>query len=175
MTRRRSDDGLRAVIRERLPGVHWTSIENGLTDPGIPDLEGHVPGKLLRGILERGAEGKLLRDILPVIPRSKIRSGVQIWIECKATIDGRKPNFETAQPGWLDRRARCGGVVWVACRRQTRAGGDDLLLWPGGVVIALIEGGTKKVPPTASWSGGPGRWDWDEVVLVLCCLQDRAQ
>jgi hypothetical protein len=139
----KSDDGLRSLIQSHLPLVHWSAIETGATARGVPDLEGHVPGHLAGG------------------------QGVQLWIECKATRDGRTPKFTPAQPGWLMRRSRAGGICWVACRRRTRSGGDDLLLWPGALVTELIDAGIAGCPPVASWAGGPGQWAWDEFLAVV--------
>lgn len=38
------DGGLRPLFRKHLPGVHWVSIESGLTESGIPDANGCVEG-----------------------------------------------------------------------------------------------------------------------------------
>jgi hypothetical protein len=40
----RPDGGLRALIRRKLPSVHWTSIESAFTEGGIPDLHGCYDG-----------------------------------------------------------------------------------------------------------------------------------
>jgi len=44
MIRRRPDDGLRALFRKHLSQVHWVSVETGLTESGVPDLEGCYKG-----------------------------------------------------------------------------------------------------------------------------------
>jgi hypothetical protein len=39
-----SDDGLRALLRKNLRGVHWTTIETGAAQRGVPDLHGCCDG-----------------------------------------------------------------------------------------------------------------------------------
>jgi hypothetical protein len=39
------DGGLRKLFRHHLPSVHWTTIESGFTEAGIPDLTGCIGGQ----------------------------------------------------------------------------------------------------------------------------------
>lgn len=45
--KRRPDGGLRAKLRALLPMVHWTTIESGFTEHGIPDLCGTHRGRVV--------------------------------------------------------------------------------------------------------------------------------
>lgn len=38
------DGGLRPLFRKKLPEIHWTALESGLTAPGIPDANGCFGG-----------------------------------------------------------------------------------------------------------------------------------
>jgi Holliday junction resolvase len=40
-----TDGGLRKMFRKRLPGVHWTTIETGIVERGVPDMHGTWKGK----------------------------------------------------------------------------------------------------------------------------------
>jgi hypothetical protein len=40
-----TDGRLRKTFRSRLPQVHWTTIETGITSPGVPDMHGTWHGK----------------------------------------------------------------------------------------------------------------------------------
>lgn len=39
-----TDGGLRKIFRSRLPMVHWTSVETGLVQQGVPDMHGTWKG-----------------------------------------------------------------------------------------------------------------------------------
>lgn len=39
-----TDGGLRKIFRSRLPMVHWTSIETGIVERGVPDMHGTWKG-----------------------------------------------------------------------------------------------------------------------------------
>ena len=54
--KRTKDGGLRRLFRKHLPEVHWTTVETGLAESGVPDLHGMFFGcgfwiecKLARG------------------------------------------------------------------------------------------------------------------------------
>lgn len=138
--RGRADDGLRAILRQRLPRAQWTTIETGAVAQGVPDCEYCFPGS----------------------PAG--------WVECKST-SAWALRFQPAQAGWLLRRARLGGVCWVAARRRGSAGGadyDELWVAHGRLVRRLVDGGLRAVQGDAwRWQGGPSAWDWAEVEAVL--------
>src|SRR4051812_1390886 len=104
------DGGLRKLFREHVPG-DWTSIESGSTSGGIPDSNFCIP-VARRGYL-----------------------AVEGWIEFKQT-KGHAVTLAPAQVGWISRRVRNGGRVWIAVRQQAPAGPrrearDALWLIPG--------------------------------------------
>jgi len=137
----KTDGGLRPIFREHLPGVHWTTIETAFTEPGVPDLNGCY-------------------------------RGVEFWIENKAT-SGWVVSLRTEQIGWLLRRTRVGGRAYIAIRRHCDAGprrpaADELWLYEGSQAALLATGGMKAVLPLRVWEGGPSRWDWPDIVEMLC-------
>lgn len=103
--------------------------------------------------------------------------GVEGWIEmkgCEASHVGLRPE----QTGWISRRVRNGGRVFIAVR-QRHAGGprkgdpiDRLWLIPGRDVETLHRQGLEWAAATSDagplvWHGGPARWDWDAVATCL--------
>lgn len=105
-------------------------------------------------------------------------SGREGWIEMKQT-DGWAVTLRPEQVGWLCRRARAGGRVFVAVRRWHDGGPrrgpavDDLWLLRGKYAPDLKTGGltwAREHCPSAVigvWSGGPARWDWLAVLRAL--------
>lgn len=134
---RQSDGGLRPMLRQRLPRIHWTTVESGAIAPGTPDVNG-------------------------------CRLGIEFWIECKWTA-GWAVTLRPEQVGWLTRRARAGGRVYVLVRRKPPRGGEDQLWLLPGAEAALLkaEGLRGSVEPLGLWSGGPARWDWAELEALL--------
>lgn len=101
--------------------------------------------------------------------------GVEGWIEYKQTT-GHVVTLRPEQTGWLTRRARNGGRVFVAIRQQApagprRAARDALWLVPGRLAVqARSEGlrGLAGAPGVRTWHGGPGAgWDWQAVAAAL--------
>jgi hypothetical protein len=136
----RADGGLRAIIRSHLGHLgQWVSIETGLTEQGVPDLN--------CGILRQQRE---------------------IWIECKRTL-AWAVKFRPEQVGWLFTRWRCGGNVFVFTRRMVnREGGiDELYVTDGMHARELSDGGLQAVPHLMVCAGGPGQWHWIKVEHVL--------
>lgn len=138
------DDGLRALLRGRLPHVgQWVTIETGLVEQGVPDSN--------------------------VIARL---SGRETWIECKAT-DAWAVTLRPAQIGWIFTRARYGGNVIIAVRRRSRkprkrvAPYDELRVVDGQYVRELSTEGLRGVPQMLVTGGGPGRWDWKKLEEIL--------
>jgi hypothetical protein len=91
--------------------------------------------------------------------------GAQGWIECKRTAAWAL-SFQPLQPGWIDRRARVGGRVYVATRRL-RPDCDELWLHAGADVLLLVRGGLRAAPALGVWGGGPAGWAWGEVAAAL--------
>lgn len=85
--------------------------------------------------------------------------GTEFWIEFKKT-DGWKIGLRPEQIGWITRRARFGGKVFIAVRRKE----DELwLLGPEAALGNSLKGLSYK--PIGE--GGPRRWDWGAVKSVL--------
>jgi len=97
--------------------------------------------------------------------------GVEGWIEFKKMSGWRVP-LRPDQIGWIMRRSRHGGRVFIAARRVSVAGPlkgsatDELWLLRGRYAIELRTLGVRDCPSDAivgRWMGGPAAWDWDEV------------
>lgn len=86
--------------------------------------------------------------------------GVSGWVEFKR-VNGFKITFEPLQPGWIFKRARLGGRVFVAVRRKV----DELHIIPGTEIVALTETGLKGRQPLTA--GGLRSWDWKKVEQTL--------
>jgi len=131
------DGGLRRLFRARLPG-DWSSVETGMSEPGVPDSNFCIGG------VEGWVEYKLV-------------SGWAI----------RRTRTLPAQVGWHLRRARNGGRTFVAVRRAPSSA-DELWLFPGAQFRLLAAGGLRGGADVLYRGiGGPARWDWREVKKVL--------
>jgi len=91
--------------------------------------------------------------------------GREGWIEFKFTSGWTVP-LRPAQIGWLLRRARAGGRVWVAVRQQRKAE-DVLWLAPGSLAAGLRESGLRGNGAIHHWGGGPSSWPWDKIKRLL--------
>lgn len=158
-TRGKPDDGLRRLFKTELEMLqfHMQSVETGGTGQGIPDTNFCASPN----VNARGPRGT---------------SGIEGWIEYKAT-DGHAVTLRPEQIGWIERRVRCGGRVFIAVRRR-HAGGvrlgtpvDELHLLPGHVARAARLGGLRDPEVLSArlglWHGGPARWEWREVADAL--------
>lgn len=102
--------------------------------------------------------------------------GVEVWVEFKLTHT-RKIDFRPEQPGWIHRRYRAGGRVWIAIRLVHEGGPrlgppvDDLILIYGGHVLDLAREGVSDMLISGRWRGGPRRWDWQAVGALLVGAQ----
>lgn len=107
--------------------------------------------------------------------------GVDGWIEFKKA-DGFRTKVRPEQVGWIERRLRHGGRVFIAVRQER----DDTLWLFGGLAARhLLAGRLDQVPRTADqasgnrtgtifqayWPGGPRAWDWGQIGRVLGSLQ----
>lgn len=143
------DGGLRALFREHVPHFDWCSIESGLTTQGIPDSNFCAPGTCGH-------------------------DSVEGWIEYKQT-GGHAVTLRPEQVGWIARRVRYGGRVYVAVRQQApegprREARDSLWLFGGRWVREAREFGLRgawAADAARVWHGGPARWDWQAVAAYL--------
>jgi len=96
--------------------------------------------------------------------------GTEGWIENKR-CEASACEVQPSQVGWIERRIRNGGRVFIAVRRLAKAGKrrearDDLILLRGAAIRDLATSGLVGVPKRF-WifenSGGPAQWDWDQV------------
>ncbi len=100
------------------------------------------------------------------------RSGVEGWVEHKQTA-GWVCSLRPEQVGWIMRRVRNGGRVWVAVRRRApegprRASADELWVVHGRYAVEAKAGGLRAVEPHAQvWHNGPGAWDWRAIGKLL--------
>lgn len=99
--------------------------------------------------------------------------GADFWIEYKAT-DAWAVGLEPLQVGWISRRMRAGGRVFIAVRRRHDGGPllggptDELWVYEGwDAAVLKAEGLRSAAAPILQMDGGPGRWDWDRVRDVL--------
>jgi hypothetical protein len=98
-------------------------------------------------------------------------NGVEGFIEHKRTMGWTVP-LRPAQVGWILRRTRAGGRVFIAVRRMSvsRRPADELWLIHGWAAKEAKAGGLKKLPRLSligCWEGGPGAWPWDRVAAAL--------
>lgn len=91
--------------------------------------------------------------------------GTEGWIELKDVKRGWKPIFQAEQIGWMERRVRNGGKVFVAVR--VRIDRDALYIFPGGKSRILRDGGIRATSPNLVSYGGPAYWDWEAVRKLL--------
>lgn len=88
-------------------------------------------------------------------------NGREGWIEAKST-SGWAVGLRPEQCGWILRRCRHGGKVWIAVRRKD----DELWLVPGDRAAQLKAEGLKDLV-SEHWKNGPSRWDWDRIAYLL--------
>ena len=95
--------------------------------------------------------------------------GREGWVEMKAT-KAWAVRVRPAQVGWIERRLRHGGRVFVAVRRQHASRSDELWFFQGGAIRQLKDGGLRAVDPVhdvGHWGGGPTAWDWAAVLGAM--------
>lgn len=98
--------------------------------------------------------------------------GCEGWVECKWT-PALAVKFRPEQVGWLSRRARAGGRVFVAVRRHCEAGPrrvarDELWLFRGADAALVRDGGLEGLArPLGVWCHGASCWGWPEVEGLL--------
>ena len=142
------DGGLRKIFHGKLRGIHWQAIETGGTGRGIPDSNYCAPRP----------DG----------------NGTEGWVEFKST-EGWAVDLSPDQIGWILRRIRMGGTVWIAVRRKHTGGPrkgdpvDELWILPGRLAKEAKELGLRGIKEDCAVlsSGGQSAWDWDEIRRVL--------
>jgi len=99
-------------------------------------------------------------------------SGVDGWIEYKATAD-YSVGLEPEQVGWISRRMRAGGRVFIATRRRHDGGPrlgdpvDELWIHEGWDAATLKASGLSSCPPVLYEENGPSSWNWSLIESVL--------
>ena len=92
--------------------------------------------------------------------------GLEGWVEGKMSRGWKVP-LRPAQIGWMARRSRRGGRCSILVRR-INGGMDMCYLVPGARAEELshcdlsLKGFSCPV-----WTGGPPRWDWEEIRRLL--------
>lgn len=133
-----NDGGLRSEFRKRIPDFHWQAVETGGTGKGIPDNNYCA------------------------------RPGIEGWIEFKKSDAWIIQSLKPEQVGWIDKRTRFGGRVWIGVRKFHDGGPrrgpaiDELWMIHGARVLELQEHGLRHDYGRVL-SGGPARWDWGYV------------
>lgn len=108
------------------------------------------------------------------VPDSNFCLGVEGWIEFKWTDTYLVP-LRPEQIGWLTRRARSGGRVFVGVRRRHEGGPrkgesvDELWMLKGAFAdIIRVEGlRMDRDYYIGAWGGGPSSWPWPIVRSIL--------
>lgn len=146
----RIDGGLRALFRERLPQVHWQSIETAGTGRGVPDSNGCYAG------VEFWVEYKVT-DGYAVELRPE-----QVGWHCQRSRAGGRT--------FVAVRRRC-----LAGPRKAAA--DELWLLPGRLAREVRSMGLRELPDDfvlGAWTGGPAKWDWGEVLRLLTAAEEAS-
>lgn len=99
--------------------------------------------------------------------------GIEGWVEHKTTA-GFVVGLRPEQVGWIERRRRAGGRVFIDVRR-THGGGprfgapvDEYYLFSGNDVRLLAQPkALQTVKPLVHCSGNPASWDWPKIRSTL--------
>lgn len=95
------------------------------------------------------------------------RNGVSGWLEMKKT-DGWAYIIRPFQIGWIERRMRMGGKVYVCVRRKQESIKHDEIwvLHPSVARLGTLKG--LGIGDVLIWgSGGPSRWPWAKIRELL--------
>jgi hypothetical protein len=142
-----TDGGLRPLFRQHLRDFMWTSIETGLTTPGVSDSHyQHRDGA------EGWVEHKQTDGWAVTLDPEQIG-----WITQGARYGGRR---------WIAVRRRHDGGPRLG------PAVDELWMMPGRLAIAAKELGLRGVIASEPggvfcWPGGPGQWAWTEIRRLL--------
>jgi hypothetical protein len=91
--------------------------------------------------------------------------GIEGWIEYKQT-QANAVGIRPEQVGWIERRVRHGGRVFIATRHQSKDR-DDLYLFSGEHARNLKDMGLKCQKQLLKASKGPKHWPWDIIGELL--------
>jgi hypothetical protein len=139
-------------------------------------------------VIDGGLRG-IFRKYLPVVDWTTVETGwtgggvpdsngccegKEFWVEYKKT-KAYVVNFEPLQIAWLMRRARHGGRVFIAVRRQVRKSKrrsevDELWVFNGAAASTVARKGLHIYDNKillGKWEGGPKNWHWDQVLQIL--------
>lgn len=100
--------------------------------------------------------------------------GCEGWVEFKST-KGYVVDLRPEQIGWIARRVRSGGRVWIAVRRRHDGGPrrgepvDELYLVHGCYAKKAKLDGLRGLP-SRMYGGGPARWDWEHVLATITAI-----
>lgn len=135
------DGGLRPLFRQKLPTIHWVSIETGGTGRGIPDSNGCRDGN------EFWVEFKQTKT-----HSVGLRPEQVAWLMRRSRVGGS-----------------C--FVAVRCRTEAgpRRGParDELWLFRGSDAVELKQDGLNCCLHLGVWEGGPANWCWAEIERQL--------
>jgi hypothetical protein len=98
--------------------------------------------------------------------------GIEGWLEFKLTLGHTVP-LSPEQIGWILRRVRNGGRVFIAVRQRApqgprREARDILWLIPGhGAKLAKQHGLAALIDGVEDHHGGPAQWDWRAIGTQL--------
>ena len=100
--------------------------------------------------------------------------GIEGWVENKLTT-ADAVNLSPEQVGWIERRCRAGGRVFIGVRRLCKAGPrrvakDEFHLYPGVAARELKVLGLSRIASAKRlglWAGGPAKWDWNAIAAAL--------
>lgn len=138
----------------------------------MPKIDGGLRGLFEQNMrrvhwqaIETGLTGKGVPDLNGCL------DGVDFWVELKQTPEWAV-TLEPEQVGWILRRCRKGGRVFIAVRRKCAAGprrpaADELWLMAGAEAREAKDGGLRAVNPLGVWTGGPSQWAWDDLLAIL--------
>ncbi len=101
--------------------------------------------------------------------------GTEFWIEYKHTASEGVVPLEPQQIGWILRRMRAGGRVFVATWVEHDGGArrgeavSRLHMHEGWDAPVLRSDGVLAAPPVLVQDGRPQDWDWGEIRDTLVC------
>jgi hypothetical protein len=90
------------------------------------------------------------------------KDGIEGWVEMKR-VEHWRVAIRPAQVGWAERRIAHGGRVFMAVRKER----NQLWLFRGEVIRALLDTRVDEVPSLGFWFGGPSKWDWTAIEQLL--------
>lgn len=135
-----TDGGLRALYRQKLPGIQWSPIETAAIVSGVPDCEGCGEGVAFWVENKRASAFAV-----------EVRVMQKAWHVRRALVGGR--SFIAVR------------LMADAGPRKGEAR-DELWIYPGALAIELSERGLRLEPLLVE-EGGPRRWSWQRVRSIF--------